>query len=436
MIPPARFRELPRAPRSADLPSLPNSLHPIDADPPSGLVPLAPRGSAPLRSPERELHTRRLEELGRLAAGIVHDVNNYLTVVLGEAELLLDSDTGEPSSGLGAIRDAALRARTLTRGALALSREEDPAPRALDVAASLSDTVGFLARLTGPGIHLRARFDDGLPPVLLPPQHLDQVIVNLAVNARDAMPEGGTLEVTAEVDRGMAQSRGGGGRPAGVRLCVTDTGEGMDEATREQIFEPFFTTKGPEAGTGLGLATVSAIVREAGGAIRVASSPGEGTTFTVHLPAAPVEWSTSAGRTLPAPSPATTSTHRPEPTAGTVLLVEDDPQVRALVRRCLAREGYRVLEASTGSEALRTVEEVGPEVQLLLTDVNLPDIDGGGLWREASRGIIGMRVAFMSGLQREDLPHLEVDPERDGFLSKPFDVDELVAEVRRVLEDR
>jgi two-component system, cell cycle sensor histidine kinase and response regulator CckA len=384
------------------------------------------------------LHAQRLEELGRLAAGIAHDVNNLLTVVLGETDLLLDDGGGQTAPGLQEIRRAALRARRLTQGVLSLSRRDDDQPQAVDVTAALGDMVGLLGRLAGPNIHLRARLEEGLPRVLLAPRHLDQVVMNLAVNARDAMPDGGTLTVLAAVDEGWGLTRGGGGRPRGVRIQVSDTGVGMDAATRRRIFDRFFTTKAEGKGTGLGLATVAQIVREAGGRVEVESAPGRGTTFTVRLPAA--EPGPARGGGCPSGNGRSENGSRgPRPVAAepapaqTVLVVEDDEQVRGLVERFLSRKGLEVLSAGSAAEGLTLLEDRGPDVRLVLTDVNLPDMNGPRLWEEASDRVIGMRVIYMSGFELADLPDLEVDLEGSGFVSKPFDLKDLAAEVDRVL---
>lgn len=388
-------------------------------------------------SPAREeelsgdrLHAQRLEELGRLAAGIAHDVNNLLTVVLGETDLLLDDGGSDTASGLQEIRKAVLRARRLTQGVLSLSRRDDDQPQPVDVTAALGDMVGLLGRLAGPNIHLRAQLEEGLPRVLVAPRHLDQVVMNLAVNARDAMPDGGTLTIHAAADEGWSLTRGGGGRPRGVRIQVSDTGVGMDTETRRRIFDRFFTTKAEGEGTGLGLATVAQIVREAGGRIEVESAPGRGTTFTVRLPAAGPAASLSPPNGT---SVVPISNGACAPGASSVLLVEDDEQVRGLVGRFLRRKGLDVLSAGSAAEGLALLEDRGPEVRLVLTDVNLPDMNGPQLWKEASGRVIGMRVIYMSGFELADLPDLEVDLEGSGFVSKPFDLKDLAAEVDRVL---
>lgn len=378
---------------------------------------------------ELYLQARRLEELGRLAAGVAHDVNNFLTVVLGETDLLLhDGGPRTPASqeGLEGIRDAALRARTLTRQVLSLSRAERNGAEAIDVGSSLREMGDFLARLVGPGIRTRTLIEPDLPRVRMTPGRLDQVLLNLAVNARDAMPDGGVLNLSAELDRGMGQTRGGGGRPPGVLVTVSDTGTGMDEATRARIFDPFFTTKGADNGTGLGLATVAEIVREAGGRIEVDSEAGRGTAFRLHLPSAPL------------PEPVPPGGRKRSAVCGSnerarLLLVDDDPSIRSLVGRFLTRRGYEVTEAASGAEALDRLREAGPELRLVITDVNLPDVDGHTLSEELSREVLGLKVIFISGYELADLPHLDADRPGTGFLSKPFDLRRLAEEVERVL---
>lgn len=381
---------------------------------------------------EAFLHARRLEELGRVLAGVAHDVNNFLTVVLGETDLLLDDTAAiweRPPEGLQGIRDAALRARRLTRRLLSLSRRgDDEIATDADVSASVTEMADFLARLVGPDVRVRTVLDSGLPRVRLVPGHLDQILLNLGVNARDAMPDGGILSICVELDRGMEQTRGGGGRPAGVLLTVADTGTGMDGPTRRRIFEPFFTTKDKDRGTGLGLATVAEVVRRAGGRIEVESEPGRGTAFRLHLPAAPL----SEGEGSDARSP---SEREDLPATRGVLVVDDDPSVRSLVARFLSRQGYAVVQAGSGAEAEEVLREAGPLVGLVITDVKLPDTEGPALWKRLNRQVVGLRALFISGYQAADLADLDLSRPGVSFLSKPFDLDALDQEVARVLAE-
>jgi signal transduction histidine kinase/CheY-like chemotaxis protein len=368
-------------------------------------------------------HSQRLEAVGRFAAGIAHDFNNFLTVVLGQTDLLLHSSNGEGHRReLGELRDAALRARFLTRRLLSFSRKGPTEAETLDVAGHVTEAVRLLRRLVGTNVELRSELARDLPPVDLAPGHLDQILMNLASNSRDAMlPRGGTLVI-----RGRRASEDEAG-PAGegVVLEVEDTGEGMDRSTLDQIFEPYFTTKPTDEGTGLGLATVAAIVRDSGGRIEVRSVRGEGSVFSIFLPAAGAR---GLGKRMESGFD-----EREGDDPATILLVEDEDSVRRLVRRVLQRKGYRVLEAPSGARAVELAEDRGRPVDLLLTDVMLPDMGGIQLWQLLSGRVAGRKTIFMSGYLEDDLPQVELQRNEVEFLPKPFAIQDLLGLVENVL---
>jgi len=353
------------------------------------------------------LQSQKLESVGRLAGGIAHDFNNLLTAVIGFGELaLLKLDEDDPVRGyIEEARRAGERATELTARLLAFGRRQTLRPRPLDLNAVVGEMQTLLGRLIGPQIELRFELAPGQCPLLVDRSQLEQVVMNLALNARDAMGPGGRLTIATEAGED------------GVRLLVSDTGAGMDAETREKIFEPFFTTKDEGKGTGLGLSTVFGIVRQHGGTIAVESEPGRGTTFRIDLPRSelPAGGAREAGA---AADPATGS--------GSVLVVEDDEAIRALVRGVLESAGYDVRVAGTGEEAL-----AGPDADLLLTDILMPGMTGRELARHIHERSPRTRVIFISGYTGDDAP-LE---ERARFLAKPFTPSELLERVRELLAD-
>jgi PAS domain S-box-containing protein len=364
------------------------------------------------------LQAQKLEAVGRLAGGIAHDFNNLLTTILGYSELLLRGrpDDEELQEDVGEIRKASQRAASLTRQLLAFSRKQVIEPRLLDLNALVAESTGMLRPLIGEDIDVSTVFAPNLPSVRADPLHLEQVIVNLAVNARDAMPGGGKLLLeTATLQR--AES---GATPAAecVSLRVTDTGSGMDEATRERIFEPFFTTKEKGKGTGLGLATAYGIVKQSGGDIRVTSERHVGTTFEILLPAvrepAAEEAPRRDGRMAPLPG-------------ATVLLAEDEDGLRALNARVLEALGYRVLAASNAADAPALLERQPAPPDLLVTDVVMPGASGRELARRLRDRHPGIRVLYVSGYAED----ASVDD--DAFLQKPFTPERLSEKVAELL---
>jgi two-component system cell cycle sensor histidine kinase/response regulator CckA len=381
-----------------------------------------------VRTEEMLFQSQKLDSIGRLAGGIAHDFNNLLTVILcsaaSEGEAL---DAGRPveREDIEQIRQAGERARELTRHLLAFARRQVIAPTSVDLGAMLARTEPLLRRLLGETTRLETSTAPGLWPVRCDPAQVEQVLLNLAVNARDAMPAGGTLEIA------VANVPGGpGGADLGtvdqVRLRVRDSGSGMSREVKDHLFEPFFTTKPSGHGTGLGLATVYGIVRQAGGHVRVESDPGTGTTFEVLLPRAPP---------AEASAPAREPTEAPGGTE-TVLLVEDDAAVRLAAARALRSAGYRVIAADGAEgavEALRAGESL-PDV--LVTDVIMPDATGRALADRLRGERPELRVLFLSGYAVDVLgPHGVLDP-AESFLAKPFAPGSLLAKVRQVLDAR
>src|SRR5881396_2639989 len=356
------------------------------------------------RLEEQLAHSQRMEAVGRLAGGIAHDFNNVLTAVLGPIELLLlDEPPGRPHrEELDIIRDAATRAKDLIRQLLAFSARQVLQPAVVDLNRLVRDVAKMLRRLIGEDIVLETALAPELGAVRVDAGQMEQVLVNLAVNARDAMPEGGRLTIkTDNVDAGGSQ----------VLLHVSDSGVGMDEEVQAHLFEPFFTTKPRGKGSGLGLATVYGIVRQSGGHIAVDSAPGRGATFRIYLPRveAPLD---PTDRPTPVTAPAAGSE--------TILLVEDEHLVRLLARKVLERAGYRVLVAAGGAEALELAERYAGPIHLLLTDVVMPGMNGRALMRRLAPLRPDLRVLYMSGYADEAVAqHGVLDP-GTAFLQKPF----------------
>src|SRR3954469_13583678 len=342
---------------------------------------------------ERRLaDAEKMEAVGRLAGGVAHDFNNLLTVIGGYAEILLERTAGRDHRDLKEIARAAGQGAELTRHLLAFSRRQVLHPRVLDVNRIVADMETLLHRIIGDDVSVGVRLAPDLAPVEADRAQIERVIVNLAANARDAMPGGGALTVeTANVDLDEQQvSRHGEGRPGPhVLLAISDTGHGMDEAVRQHLFEPFFTTK--TGGTGLGLSTVFGVVKQSGGGIYVYSEPGRGTTFKIYLPAADAHAGTSN------PAPEADAARGSE----TIMVVEDDPGVRYLVQLMLEGNGYEVLAVRDADEAARVCRERPGGVDLLLTDVVMPGVSGQALAERITDIVPSMRILFMSGYSDE-----------------------------------
>jgi PAS domain S-box-containing protein len=383
------------------------------------------------RIEQQYLQAQKLDSIGQMAGGIAHDFNNLLTVVLGNTALILDETTPEQPihADLIQIRDAAERAATLTRQLLAFSRRQILHPIALNLNLVVRDMGALLRRLVGVDITLTTRLDPQLGTVLADPAQIEQVLLNLAINARDAMPDGGallieTLNVTSDPDTGLAD----GQVPSGsyVVLAVSDTGCGMEPAVQARIFEPFFTTKPPGKGSGLGLATVYGIVKQSGGTIAVYSEPGRGSRFQIYLP-----HTTAVTDPVPSAPPL-----RPPNGSSTVLLVEDEPGVCDLAERVLTSHGYRVLRAAQGDAALQVAETHAGVIDLLLTDVIMPGgLSGLQLAERLRARYPALRVLYMSGHTDRALgQHIALEaPLR--LLQKPFTPDILLQTVWTALSD-
>lgn len=373
---------------------------------------------------------QKMEAIGRLAGGIAHDFNNLLTVILSYSVTLLH-DLPLDSAARADIEEihmAGERAAALTRQLLAFSRQQVLEPRVLDLNATLAGVEPMMRRLLGEDVELRILGGQGSRPVTADATQMEQVILNLALNARDAMPGGGTLTFTTtsvELDEGAAAEVGVGSGPY-VMLTVSDTGVGMDAPTLGRIFEPFFTTKDKTKGTGLGLATAFGIVKQSGGNIRASSEPGKGSTFKVILPRSDGTSVNAVARGVAPPSKARGTE--------TVLLAEDDSQLRTLLARILRRGGYHVLDAPGPEEALGQSASFGGEIHLLVTDVVMPKMNG----RQLAERLTGVRpatkVLYLSGYTEDIVAHHGVLDPGILLLQKPVTPESLLRRVREALD--
>jgi two-component system, cell cycle sensor histidine kinase and response regulator CckA len=384
------------------------------------------------RLEEQFRQAQKMEAVGRLAAGVAHDFNNLLTAILGTTDLMIeDVPADHPNrEGLLDIRGAAERAAVLTRQLLTFSRQQVVSPRVLRLNELISDLVKLLRRLLGEDVTIATALAPDCGPVKADPGQLEQVIVNLSVNARDAMPNGGRLMIeTKNVDLDGDYPTERVTIPAGryVMLAVTDTGTGMDAKTKARIFEPFFTTKPVGKGTGLGLATVYGVVQQSGGYIWLYSELGHGTSFKIYLPRVDaVETEAAAEASLAGALDG----------SETVLVAEDEEAVRQIIEKALDAHGYRVLSARDGAEALERASAYAGQIDLLVTDVVMPDMNG----RELSRRLVetrpNLRTLYLSGYTDDAILHRGVLQQGVAFLQKPFSLRMLARKVREVIEAR
>ncbi|MDE3117442.1 MAG: response regulator [Nitrospirota bacterium] len=382
------------------------------------------------KSLERELHQiKKMDVVGRLTSGIAHDFNNLLTVIVGWNDIALARlDRTDPLyEQLEEVRKAAHLAGALTQQLLSFSRRDEKRPQVLDLNRIVAAMDTMLQRLIGEDVQLDTALSPEPVYVKANPSQVEQIVMNLAVNARDAMPQGGTLSMkTARADITTAHIHGQAIQPGPyVFLTVTDTGCGMDRGTQARIFDPFYTTKEPGKGTGLGLSTVSGIVKELGGLIAVQSEPGLGTTFTIYLPLADATARSAHAAAPPAPPPRGTET---------ILLVEDDPGIRRLIRETLQMSGYTVLEARHGIEAWVVGNHHAGPIHLLITDVVMPQMSGRALADRLLSARPNMRVLYISGYASDAVFHHGVVDLGQGFLQKPFDPRRLAQKVRELLD--
>jgi PAS domain S-box-containing protein len=382
---------------------------------------------------EQLRQSQKMEAIGKLAGGVAHDFNNLLTVIHGYSELMLNSlDQGSQfRQDVQEIMHASERASSLTRQLLAFSRKQVLQPKILDLNVHVSNMDKMLRRMIGEDIELVTLLTKDLGRIKADPGQIEQAILNLAVNAKDAMLNGGKLTIetaNAKLDEDYARSRIGVTPGDYVMLSMSDTGVGMSPETREQIFEPFFTTKEKGKGTGLGLSTVYGIVQQSGGNIWVYSEPGLGTTFKIYLPR--VEEGTESLRLAAVPT-------KPVQGSETVLLVEDEEMVRKLAYTVLQRNGYKVLEASNGDEALDVVQgRNGNPIHLVVTDVVMPGMSGRQLADRLVSLQPELKVLYMSGYTDDAIVHHGVLDPGIAYIPKPFTPETLASKVREILDGK
>ena len=373
--------------------------------------------------------SQKMEAVGMLAGGVAHDFNNLLTIMTGYCQLMLNNLVPDDPNrhSVEQVLKAGERAGALTRQLLAFSRRQALQPTVIELNTLVRTLSAMLHRIIGENIELKLTLDKDLGRVNADPGQIEQVIMNLVINARDAMPNGGvlTIETTnSELDDETLSPRFTGKSGPQVKLTVTDTGHGMDKRTRDRLFEPFFTTKGPGKGTGLGLSTVFGIIKQSGGSLDVTSEPSQGTTVNVYLPRIdqPVKLS---------PEP---RKQRRLPGTGSILVVEDDEMVRSLVCETLEREGYTVVDAANPADALRLIEKRRDPIDLLITDIVLPKTSGHELAEKISRAIPSIRILYISGYWDATVAKKRPRGAGFSFLQKPFTPGALAQKVREVLE--
>jgi signal transduction histidine kinase/CheY-like chemotaxis protein len=374
-------------------------------------------------SQERYMQAQKMESIGRLAGGVAHDFNNILTVINGYSDIVYHqlSEVDPRRSQVNEIRRAGAHAAELTQQLLAFSRKQVGRPRPVNLNAVVEEAEKMLRRILGEDVRLITRLDSSIGLILADPGYVHQMLMNLAVNARDAMPDGGTLLI----ETSDAQNGDNDGSGAFVCLSVSDTGSGMDEETRKNIFEPFFTTKGTK-GTGLGLATVYGIVQQSQGSIDVSTEPGKGSTFRVFLPR--VEGGVDESP-IPKPQPA-----GPIHGAETILVVEDQDEVRCFVVDVLARRGFHVLQAADGTQALAVAEQCSGKIDVLLTDVVLPGMNGRELADRFRDLRPATKIIYTSGYTQDLIADRGVLHRDVNYVPKPYTADQITAKVREAID--
>ena len=387
------------------------------------------QSQAALRQREEQLReAQKMEAVGRLAGGIAHDFNNLLTAILGYTDFLIDDVPTGSRGDVEGIQKAGRSAAALTRQLLAFSRRQILQPEILDVNVVVANTDKLLRRLIGEDVHIQMDLAQDLPAVKADPGQIEQIILNLAVNARDAMPKGGRLTIQTTREDIVADSTGE--RPSIAGLCavltVSDTGCGMTDEIRSHIFEPFFTTKAFGKGTGLGLATVYGIVQQSGGAIDLETAPNQGTRFRVVFP--------GLAHVSPAAPPSESPRARPPVGTETVLLVEDNESVRALALQALTRGGYRVFEAANGEEGIRIATEQAGAIDLVITDVVMPVMGGREMSTRLTAIRPGLKILFTSGYTDDVILNDVAMQPGTSFIQKPFTPDSLLPVVRAMLD--
>ncbi|MGA2481198.1 MAG: ATP-binding protein, partial [Spirochaetia bacterium] len=383
------------------------------------------------RLQEQLLQAQKMEAIGRLAGGVAHDFNNLLTSIIGYSDLLLREErvSGDIREGIQEVESAAYRAADLTRRLLTFSRKQVLQPRVVDLNVLISSLSKLLRRMIGEDVTLQSRLDPAIGRLRADPGQIEQVIINLAVNSRDAMPEGGTLGIDTENVILTAGGLHGHTEVAAGRyvlVTVSDTGIGMSEEVKSHLFEPFFTTKEPGRGTGLGLATVYGIVRQSGGHIDLTTAPGRGTAFRIYLPC--VEEQEPAEKDA-CGDPAEQRGNE------TLLVVEDEQPLLIMIEKTLRACGYLTIGAGSAGEALRLLDtEPGRRIDLLITDVVMPSIGGLELSKEVCRRRLGTKVLFISGYTGAAFNEEHLYEPGTGFLAKPFSLKALAAKVRELLD--
>lgn len=381
---------------------------------------------------EKQLqHAQRMETIGTLTAGIAHDFNNLLSVINGYTELMKLTTPAEHNNqeNLGRVLAAGRNAAKLVGQLLAFSRKQVAQARVISINSEIELARAMLQRILGNNIHLHFEPQDQLWPVRMDPAQLEQIVVNIATNARDAMPDGGELVIrtgNVMINTGSPSKHPSLGPGEWVELVMKDSGEGMTHDVQCHIFEPFFTTKPKQQGTGLGLATVFGIVKQNKGYIFVASAPGHGAEFTVYLPR-------SEGTVVEKTGTETATVDLPFQGHGVILIVEDDLAVQRLARTILTDNGYTVYTANNGAEALLVIEQKGSEISLVLTDVVMPGMSGKMLADEVARRNLDMKVLFISGYTDDIISKYGILESGVEFIQKPFQSDELVRKIRGLL---